>query len=290
MTDPLPTFIAQGDLDELTRAIADSRLDLWDYTTSAGILIGSIAAGRLVRVAIRRLIGRSRADNLLGDLIGRLVSYLVIVFGLVYALDKLGIAVGPILGALGIAGIALAFAFQDILENFVAGVILQIQRPFASGDEILVSDHEGRIVEVDARTITIETPDGETVRIPSADVIKNPIVNHTRHGRRRTTVDVGVAYDTDLDRAAEVLLAAVRDVDGVLTSPAPQALVHTFGASSIDLAVRYWHRPSIAEMWLVRDRVTRAIAVAFDANGITIPFPQRVVHLPVGSVVDGDQA
>lgn len=270
----------QTDLEQLTDVIGNSRLDVWDYVTALTILAVAFGAGRAVRVIIRRLVDRSRADNLLGDLVGRIVNYIVVIFGFVYALDTLGIALGPILGALGIVGIALAFAFQDILENFVAGIILQLQRPFASGDEIIVAEHEGRILSVDTRTITVETPDGETVRIPSATVIKNPIVNYTQRGRRRTTVDVGVAYGTDLELATRVVREAVEKIDGVLTSPRPDVLIHTFGPSSVDMAVRYWHEPSIAGMWRTRDEVAKTISETLAANNITIPFPQRVLHIP----------
>jgi len=206
-------------------------------------------------------------------------NYLIVIFGSVYALGTLGISLGPILGALGIVGIALAFALQDILSNFVAGIIIQLQRPFASGDEIVVGDHEGRIIAVDTRTITMETPDGETVRIPSAEVIKNPIVNHTQRGRRRTTLQVGVAYGTDLEAATWVLVESVVGVEGVLENPPPEALVEAFGDSSIDFAVRYWHPPSIAALWRTRSAVAKAVQQGLAGAGIEIPFPQRVVHL-----------
>ena len=279
MIVPGLTSTTSTDLDRLSDAFGSRSLTWEDYAVAGLILVGGLVLARVLRGAVRRVVDRSRADDLLGDLIGRVVQYVVVVFAVVYALDRLGISIGPILGALGIVGVALAFAFQDILENFVAGVILQIQRPFAAGDEIVVGDHEGAIVSVDARTITIENPDGETIRIPSAEVIKNPIVNYTQRGRRRTTVDVGVAYGTNLERAAEVARAATAAVDGVLDSPAPQVLVHTFGNSSIDLAVRYWHEPSIATHWRTRHLVATAISRAFEAHDITIPFPQRVLHL-----------
>ena len=255
------TFVltSTGDLSELTDAISQRGQSPWDYLTSGITFLAAVAIGLLLRLALRRLVDRSRADNLLGDLIGRMASYVVFAFGFVYALDTLGISIGPILGALGIVGIALAFAFQDILSNFVAGIILQLQRPFASGDEIQVGDHEGGIIAVDTRTITIETPDGETVRLPSAEVIKTAIVNHPQRGRRRTTLEVGVAYGTDLERATRILVEAVTSVEEVLENPPPEALVVGFGDSSIDFAVRYWHPPSIAAMWRSRSSVAKAV-------------------------------
>lgn len=266
------------DLTTLTEAIDTSDLGPWDYGRAAIILVAAIVLGRAARFSIKRLLSRTRTDGFLGDLIGRIVSYIVVAFGLVYAFESLGIAVAPILGALGIVGIALAFALQDILENFVAGIILQLKRPFTAGDEIQSEAYEGTVTEIDARAVTIRTPDGETVRLPSAAVIKNAIVNHTENGRRRTTLMVGVAYGTDLDRAAQVTFDAVTAVEGVLATPEVEVYVEGFGDSSIDLAVRYWHLPSIAAAWRVRDHVARAVARSFAANGIEIPFPQRVVH------------
>ena len=266
------------DLDSLSQAIDTSGLGAWDYVTAAAILLCAIAFGRVLRFMLRRIMERTSADGFLGDLIGRLIGYVIVSFGLVYALDSLNIRVAPVLGALGIVGFALAFALKDILENFVAGILLQLRRPFTAGDQILSFGHEGTVLSIDARTVTIRTPDGDTVLLPSAEVMKHAIVNHTRNGSRRTTIEVGVAYDTDLDHARTIASAAASSVDGVLDVPEPEVLVHSFGASSIDMAVRFWHGPSIAEHWRVQDAVARAIARRFRENDIEIPFPQQVVH------------
>ncbi len=266
------------DLPSLSEVLDTSGLGLWDYGRAAIILLVAIVIGRAVRFVIKRGLSRTRTDDFLGDLIGRILFYLIVTFGFVYSLESLGIAVAPVLGALGIVGIALAFALQDILENFVAGIMLQLRRPFTAGNEIISEDHEGTVLSIDARTVTIRTPDGETVLLPSAGVIKNPIVNHTLNGRRRTTIDVGVAYGTDLDHAATVALEATKTVDGVLDTPGVEVFVHTFGESSIDFAVRFWHAPSIAATWRVRDTVARSIARSFRQHGVEIPFPQRVLH------------
>jgi small-conductance mechanosensitive channel len=268
------------DLEAIGDAIDTSLLTWSDAATAGVILISAVIFARIIRVTIKRFIARTRTDDFLGDLIGRLLGYLIVAFGLVYALESLGIAITPILGALGIVGIALAFALQDILENFVAGIILQMRRPFTSGDEIVSGSHEGSILEIDARAVTLRTPDGETVILPSAEVIKNPIVNHSVLGRRRTTIAIGVAYGTNVEQAAQIAVQATRDVDGVLTTPEPEALIHNFGDSSVDIALRFWHQPSIAARWSTRDQVARSIATAFEDNNIEIPFPQRVIHQP----------
>lgn len=270
--------VDEPDVETLTDVISGSGLGVWDYLRALIILVAAIVCGRLARMVVRRIVQRTGGDSFLADLLGRVLGYVIVAFGLVYALESLGIAFTPVLGALGIVGFALAFALQDILANFVAGIILQVRRRFRTGDEIRSGDFEGAILEIDARTVTIRTPDGETVRLPSAEVIKHAIVNHTQYGRRRTTIDVGVAYGSDLDRAALVAREATESVDAVLDTPAPEVLVHTFADSSVDLAVRFWHEPTIADQWRTRDQVARAVAAAFVREGIEIPFPQRVLH------------
>jgi small-conductance mechanosensitive channel len=173
----------------------------------------------------------------------------------------------------------LAFALQSILENFVAGVLLQVRRPFEKGDEIESQDYTGIITSVDSRTMTVCTPSGETVRLPNAEVIRHPIANLTEQGRRRTTLEVGVAYGTDLRRAIGIARSALDGLDGVLQNPAPEVVSTGFGDSSLDLAVLFWHGPSIAEKRRVTDQVMVAIDVAFAEHDVNIPFPQRTLHL-----------
>ena len=178
------------------------------------------------------------------------------------------------------AGLALAFALQDLAENLIAGITMQIRQPMRRGDEIMTGDHEGTVVDITLRTVIIDTFDGERVHLPNSMVWKNPILEATQRNTRRTTLMVGVAYHTDLDRAKEVLETAAKETEGVLDHPVPVALVTEFGDSSINFAVRYWHRPRMANLWLVRDRVARNIKASLDQAEIEIPFPQRVVHLP----------
>jgi len=276
------SVVAQSEVEELTGLLRNGQLTAWDFGR-AGIIFGSaIVVSRVVRFGLGRVLDRRRGGSMLGELLGRLGGYLVVVFGSIYALDTLGVAVGPLLGALGIVGFALAFALQDVVENFVAGLILQATRPFNANDEIASGDYEGTVVAVDTRTITVLTPEGETVRLPSAEVIKAPIVNHTQLGRRRTTVEVGVAYGTDLANARRVILEALAGLDIVYEEPEPVALLLGFGASSIDYEVLFWHNPSIAEKLDARDQAVAAIDVAFKAADVTIPFPQRTLHLDQG--------
>ncbi|MCP5031302.1 MAG: mechanosensitive ion channel [Actinomycetia bacterium] len=271
-------IVAQSELDELADLVHNGHLKAWDYGRAAIILIVALLVARVARFVVKRGLERRRTDSIVSDLVGRVATYVVVILGFLYALETLGVAIGPLLGALGIAGFALAFALQDVVENFLAGLILQASRPFNASDEIETGDYEGTVNAFDARTITLTTPEGETVRIPSAEVIKQPIVNHTQIGRRRSTVEIGVAYGTDLTMAQRVAIEAVTALDTVHDDPAPEALLFQFGGSSVDIAVRFWHGPTIAEKWQARNDVMAVLDVAFKDNAITIPFPQQTVH------------
>jgi small-conductance mechanosensitive channel len=275
LRSPAPVEPA-GDI-AIVEAFRTEGLTALDFSIGIGIFIGSIVVSRVVKYVLQRTLDR-RLDTALAVLIARLFGYLVMVIGLVYSLESLGVAVGPVLGALGIAGIALAFAFQDILENFIAGILLQLKRPFTYGDQVQINDYEGVVREIDSRLVTILTPDGETVMIPSATVIKAEINNYTNHGLRRTSLPVGVAYGTDLRRAGAVLLDAAASVPEALEQPPAEVFLEGFGDSSIDFVVRFWHEPTIAGFWKARSEVAYAIDEALKAADITIPFPQRVLH------------
>ena len=270
---------SDGTGDPTIDAIAenvDSTFDWWTIGTAAVIFIVSLVLWRITKTGVEKVL-RRRIDPALATLIARLLGYLVLVVGFVYGLDALGVAIVPILGALGIAGIALAFAFQDILENFVAGVLLQLQRPFTYGDQVSINDHEGTVHAIDSRIVTIITPAGETIKVPSATVIKSDINNYTQQGQRRTSLPVGVAYGSDLRTVERVLQDAVDGAEGVQASPKPEVYFTGFGDSSLDFDVRFWHEPSIATFWKTRHAVGLRIERALGDAGITIPFPQRTV-------------
>ena len=280
---------AEPDVDNLASALKVSQLEAWDYGRGAAIVVIALLTTRILRFTVARAATRRGGNTMLADLLGRLGTYVILALGGIYALDTLGVAIGPVLGALGIAGIALAFALQDMVENFVAGITLQISRPFEPQDEVTIADRLGRVGRVDVRSVTLETPEGETVVLPTVDVIKNPITNHTRVGRRRTAISVGVAYGSDLDRAKSVIVEVVRPIPSVLDDPPPEAFLTGFGDSSIDFEVLVWHHSTVVDEMRTRNDVVLAIYKALNDAQITIPFPQRVVTVAdADPVVDSD--
>ncbi len=266
--------------DDPTADIAEefSGVAASDWITAGVVFAVAVVLSIIAKSILTRLLRRqNRLDPALAVLMARLVGYVIVVVGFVYALESLGVDIALVLGALGVAGIALAFALQDILENFVAGVLLQIQRPFTYGEQVMVNEHEGTVQGIDSRLVTILTPAGELVKIPSSTVIRADIVNYTKRGRRRTSLPVGVAYGTDLRSAERVIRSAVMEVEGVLSAPEVEVYFEAFGDSSIDFSVRFWHTPTIAEFWKVRSEVGFAVEAALADAGITIPFPQRTM-------------
>ena len=267
------------DTPELTESL--DGLTASDWVFAGVIVVVAFLLALVVRQITERVVrGGDGTAAVAARFVGRTVGFLVVVIGFIYALSVLHVRLAPLLGALGIGGLALAFAAQSILANVFASVLLQVRHPFRRGDQIQSGDHEGTVEEVNFRTVVLRTFDGERVSIPCAQVLDNPIVNRTHRGTRRTTLQVGVSYDTDLEHAQPILLGATARIEGVLESPAPEAWVEGFGESSIDFAVRFWHAPQQAVMWRVRSAVAVETKRALDEAGITIPFPQRDVHFP----------
>ncbi len=272
------TLAAQTEAPDVEETLSElSRLTATDWLIAGAIIVGALLIGLALRALTTKAL--SGKGPLMARLVGRLVFGLVLAFGLVYALNQVGVSIGPLLGFLGLFGLALALAFQEVLGNFIAGIMLSIQRPFRVGDEIRSSGYEGVVEDVSLRTTTIRTFDGVQVYIPNNEVWKNAIENSTETDLRRTTFALGVGYGDDLDSAQKLILETLERVEGVADEPAPQAFVHEFGDSSINYAVRYWHGSPIADEWRVRDEVARSLKRALDDAGVEIPFPQLDLHV-----------
>jgi small conductance mechanosensitive channel len=258
--------------------VLSSNLTWGDWVGAAVVFGVAIVIGRVGRNVSVRAIGHGHEERAAAQVVGRMVAMVIVIGGFVYSLSVLGVRLGPLVGALGIGGVAIAFAAQSILSNFLASIILQIRRPFRHGDQIETNDCEGTVEDVNFRTVVLRTYDGQRVMVPCAQVLSQPIVNHTVLGRRRTTLEVGIGYDADPAEARTLLIDAVSRVDGVREQPHPEVWVESFGDSSVNLVVRYWHAPDTATLWRVRSGVAVAVKRALDGAGIDIPFPHRVLR------------
>lgn len=253
-----------------------------EWVFAFSLIAVALIAGRLIRRALSRGLAKTPVTPFATIVLGKTIVYLAVVVGLYLALTILRLEVGPLIGALGLAGLAVAFAFQDILENFIAGVLMLMRRPIKVGDEMESNGHLGIVHDMSLRAVSIDTFDGDRVYLPNAMVWKSPMVNFTETPLRRTTVVVGVAYHTDLDHARQVLQEAIDNASGVVTPPPATVEFVEFNNSSIDFYVRYWHPADQKSLWAVRDEAGRAMKRALDAAGIQIPFPQRTLWFPEG--------
>ena len=280
-----------GDWDEVRRLLLETVEDFAGAVLDQVplILLGMVvfvlglAVVRLAMRGVDRATGASRVDTAVGRLIQTLSRVVLITVVGLLALSIAGVNVGSALAALGIAGLAIAFAVQSILENFIAGILLLIRRPFRPGDQVRLGEFEGTVTDVNLRVTTIVDYDGEKVLLPNSTVFSEPIVNTTERGRRRSRVVVGVEYRDDHDEAREVIRAAVSGVEGVLPVPPPQVLMVELNSSSVDFEVLYWTTPEQAEVITVRDRVLGAAKRAVEDAGMTIPWPIRTLVIDDGS-------
>ncbi|MDQ3979823.1 MAG: mechanosensitive ion channel family protein [Actinomycetota bacterium] len=265
----------------MSSVVAASSVTMGEWIAGGAVFLAGIAIGRGLQAVLFRVVRRGDADKGAALAVGRFVAFVFATAGLVYGLSVLGVKLGPLVGAIGIGGLAIAFAAQAILANFLGSIILQLRRPFHRGDQISTYDCEGTVEDVNFRTVVLRTFDGERALIPCAEVLARPIINYTVLGRRRTTLSISVGYDADLVRVRELLLEAVAGADGVLDQPPPEVWVEEFADSGIELAVRFWHAPDIATKWRVRNNVAVVTKQTLDRAGVDIPFPQRVIRFAV---------
>lgn len=197
--------------------------------------------------------------------------------GVLVALSQVGVEVGPFLTGLGIAGLVIGFALQDSLSNFAAGAMILFYSPFDEGDVIEAAGIVGKVSRLTMASTTILTFDNQTLIVPNKKIWGDVIRNITAQKTRRVDLVFSVAYSDDLDKVESVLWDILGKDERLLEDPKPLIKLHTLGESSVDFIVRPWCL--MENYWDVYWDLTRAVKVRFDQEGITIPFPQREVHV-----------
>ncbi|NMG09263.1 mechanosensitive ion channel family protein [Brasilonema sp. UFV-L1] len=233
-------------------------------------------AARIVRFVVRRLTRRYRHARNLGLILGRLAQGAIILLGLFISLSIVlpTFQAGDLVQLLGISGVAIGFAFRDILQNFLAGILILLTEPFQIDDQIIFKTFEGTVENIQTRATTIRTYDGRRIVIPNAELFTNSITVNTAFENRRLEYDVGIGYGDDIERAKELILQAMHSVDVVLKDPAPDVLVMELAESTVNIRARWWIAPPRrADSLDSRDQVLSAIKNKLTANGIDLPFP-----------------
>jgi len=224
-------------------------------------------------------------DNIVFDLLNRFSGAIIYAVAVVLALDTLGFNVMPLVAGAGVLGVAIGFAAKDTLSNLIAGILLIIDRPFEMGDRIEVwsapagSASWGDVIDIGLRATKIRTTDNIIIVIPNNEIMKRDIVNYTLISSNiRVRINIGVAYDTDIERAKAAILSVAEQADWILKEPPPKVVVRNFGESSVDLQLRVWIKEARQRMNTI-SFITDNVKSAFDREGIEIPFPKRDITI-----------
>jgi small conductance mechanosensitive channel len=243
------------------------------FLVAVAVLAGFWALYRTTRRPLRAVLQRSGLEPVLAALIvDKIYRIGLFLFGLVMAASQIGINVTAALAGLGVAGLAIGFAAQDLLSNVVAGFTIFMDKPFGLGDFIRVQEQYGDVTNITLRSTRIRTNRNTFVVIPNKKIIDDVVINHSKHGETRVDIPVGIAYKESIPEARRVLLEAVAGLDHVLSDPPPSIVVKELGGSSVDLLVRVWIRDASREI-PVFYTVMEASKLALDAAGIQIPYP-----------------
>ena len=238
---------------------------------------------KLAQIA-QRLIMKGLASShvhlsqLLSRMIISITRGIIIVIGVLIALSQLGISLGPLLAGLGIAGFVVGFALQDSLSNFASGLMILIYKPFDVGDVVEVAGNvSGTVSHMSLVNTTVLTFDNQTLVVPNNSIWQNVIKNVTAQQTRRIDLIFGIGYSDDIPKAERILTEIIESHEAILADPEPIVRLHELGESSVNFVVRPWVKTD--DYWPVYWDITRQVKMKFDAEGISIPFPQRDVHL-----------
>jgi len=232
---------------------------------------------------------RTEGDRNTEVLIGRLCYGVVWMIGAIIALGVLGLNFAALLGTLGLTGVAIGFSLQDVLSNYISGVILLAARPFRIGDQVVINEYEGTITQIQLRATTMQTYDGRLVYIPNQEVFQASITNNTASPVRRSSVMVGIDYDADVTQAMQVITDRVAQVEGVEAEPAPLVLVRELGASTVNLETRFWVNSRRQSFLQVTSEVLNAIKQSLQAAQIEMPTDIYTVMFKDSLHVDGKE-
>ena len=243
------------------------------------VIILTWLASKVVKLIFGKVLDRSNIRPSLKSLFLTLASIGVWTIGVLVAMAIIFPSLTPakLLAALGLGSIAIGFAFQDIFENFLAGVMIMLRRPMRIGDFIICEDVEGKIEQINIRDTFVRQTDGVLILVPNSKLFKNEVFVLTDQPIRRFEIICGVAYDEDLEQSKSVIQKAVETVDGIDRDKPIQVFAREFNSSSVDFTVRWWAKSKPLDMHESRDKVVTAVKKALDDAGIEIPFPYRTL-------------
>ena len=240
-------------------------------------IIGRIVVNILTKI-MGKLMIKARVDETLVDFVKSIAHTVLLLFVIVASLDQLGVDTTSLVALLGAAGLAIGLSLQSSLQNFAAGVMLLLFKPFKTGDYVEAGGSSGVIQKVNIFTTTMYSPDNKEIIIPNGAIYNGNIINYSARDTRRVDLVFGIGYDDDIKKAKSILEKTVQADQRVLSDPSPTIAVSELADSSVNFVVRPWVKTP--DYWGVLFDLTENIKLAFDENGISIPYPQMDVHTP----------
>lgn len=241
------------------------------------LIVGWIVAGWARRLTRRAALKAPRVDEMLANFLASIVRYTVIAFTVIAVLAQFGIQTTSFIAVLGMAGLAIGLALQGALSNVAAGVMLLLFRPFKVGDFVEGGGVAGTIDAVTLFTTEMHTTDNVHVVVPNTQLWNTPIKNYSYHATRRVDYVFGIAYEDNINRAMEIINGKIGEEARILKDPESMIVVGELADSSVNLIVRVW--VASADYWGVKFDLTKAVKEALDSGGISIPYPQRTLHM-----------
>ncbi len=242
------------------------------------LIVGWMVAGWLHRTMLRWLSKTDKIDATLRPFLASLVKYLVLVITVLAMLDQFGVQTASLIAVLGAAGLAVGLALQGTLSNVAAGVMLLIFRPFKVGDFVDAGGVAGTVKAINLFTTDFDTPDNVRIIAPNSQLWGGAVKNFSHNPTRRVDYVFGIAYEDDIGKAMGLIGEEIGKDSRAHGDPAPFMAVSELADSSVNIVVRIWC--NAGDYWGLKFDLTRAVKERFDADGITIPYPQRVVHRP----------
>lgn len=249
-------------------------LTVEDIIISIITLITAVIVAKIITVNLKRALKEKMAKEHV-EILGKVIYYGIIIIAVVSILYKFGITMTGLLVAGGFLGMAIGFAAKSVIGNLISGIFLMIERPIKIGDQVNIDNYSGFVEDIHVFSTVIRTYDGLYVRIPNETVFTSAITNYVAHVARRFEYVVGIRYEDDAEKAIKIINKILEAHPFVLKNPAPQIFVENLGDNSVNIVVRIW---APTQVWYsVKTELLWKIKKELEANGIEIPFPQRVV-------------
>ena len=232
---------------------------------------------KIIANLIKKALTKAKMDVILVNFVTSIINTLLLLFVIIAALNQLGVNTTSLIALLGAAGLAIGLALQGSLQNFASGVMLIVFRPFKNGDFVEVAGIAGVVEKISIFTTVMRTGDNREIIVPNGKIYSDTITNYSARATRRIDMVFGIGYGDDIRKTKEVLNALIESDDRILKDPAPLVAVGELADNSVNFLVRPW--VNSADYWSVKLDLTEKVKLAFDENGISIPYPQMDVHL-----------